>query len=141
MDTQKQIENYINGLPGPKRADIQGLHARMLQLLPKCRLWFLDGRDDTGKIFSNPQIGYGQQTLHHANGRTKEFYQIGISGNKTGISVYILGLEDKGYLPETYGKTMGKAHVTGYCIKFKTVGDIHRDTLESAILDGVGRTG
>ena len=141
MDIQKQIENYINGLPVQKRADIQALHKGILRLLPKCRLWFLDGRDDTGKIVSNPQIGYGQQTQHYADGRTKEFYQIGISGNATGISVYILGLKDKGYLPETYGKTMGKARVTGYCIKFKTLGDIHWETLESAILDGTARTG
>ena len=66
--------------------------------------------------------------------------KIGISANTTGISVYIMGLEDKKYLPETYGKTIGKASVTGYCIKFKTLKDINIDILEAAIRDGVEQT-
>ena len=57
-----------------------------------------------------------------------------------GISVYIMGIEDKKYLPETYGKIIGKASVSGYCIKFKTLKDINMDTLETAILDGVAKT-
>ena len=51
-----------------------------------------------------------------------------------------MGIEDKKYLPETYGKTIGKASVTGYCIKFKTLKDINIDTLEAAIRDGVEQT-
>jgi len=111
-----------------------------MQALPKCKLWFLDGKDDKGKIVSNPNIGYGLQTIKYADGKTKEFYQIGISANTTGISVYIMGIEDKKYLPDTYGKAIGKASVTGYCIKFKTLKDINIDTLETAIRDGVKQT-
>lgn len=66
-----------------------------------------------------------------------KFYQIGISANTTGISVYIMGIQDKNYLPETYGKTIGKASVTGYCIKFKALKDVNMDILEAAIRDGV----
>ena len=51
-----------------------------------------------------------------------------------------MGLEDKKYLHETYGKTMGKAMVNGYCIKFKMLKDINIDTLERAIRDGVEQT-
>jgi hypothetical protein len=57
-----------------------------------------------------------------------------------GISVYIMGIQDKKYLPETYGKTIGKASVTGYCIKFKTLKDINIDILNAAIRDGVKQT-
>ncbi len=112
----------------------------MLQALPKCKLWFFDGKDDKGKIVTNPQIGYGLQTIKYADGKTKEFYQIGISANTTGISVYVMGIEDKKYLPETYGKTIGKASVTGYCIKFKTLKDINLETLVAAVHDGVEQT-
>jgi len=140
MNIQKQIKEYINTQPEPKRADMDALHQRILQELPNCKLWFLDGKDDKGKIVSNPNIGYGLQTIKYADGKTKEFYQIGISANTTGISVYIMGLEDKKYLTETYGKTIGKASVTGYCIKFKTLKDISIDTLEAAIRDGVEQT-
>ncbi|MBK8484430.1 MAG: DUF1801 domain-containing protein [Saprospiraceae bacterium] len=140
MNIQEQIKKYIDGQAEPKRADIEALHKRILQALPNCKLWFLDGKDDKGKIVSNPNIGYGIQTIKYADGKTKEFYQIGISANTTGISVYIMGIEDKKYLPETYGKKIGKASVTGYCIKFKTLKDISIDTLEAAILDGVKQT-
>ena len=70
-------------------------------------------------------------------GTTREFYQIGLSANTTGISVYIFGIKDKTYLAKTYGKELGKATVTGYCIKFKTLKDINIDILEAAILHGV----
>jgi len=57
----------------------------------------------------------------------------GLSANKTGISVYILGIEDKKYLAETYGKGLGKASVTGYCIRFKALKNINLEILEAAM--------
>jgi hypothetical protein len=106
-----------------------------------CKLWFLDGKDDKGKIVSNPNIGYGSYTIKYADGTTRDFYQIGLSANTTGISVYIMGIKDKKYLANTYGKNLGKASVTGYCIKFKTIKDINVDILQEAIRDGVEITG
>ena len=140
MNIPEQIKLYIDSQPAPKRAEIESLHKRILQILPTCRLWFLDGKDDKGKVVTNPQIGYGIRTQKYTDGKTKEFFQIGISANTTGISVYIMGIEDKKHLPETYAKTIGKASVTGYCIKFKTLNDIDINTLETAIQDGVEQT-
>lgn len=140
MNLQEQIKAYIESQDEPKRADMQTLHQRILQVLPRSKLWFLDGKDCTGKVVTNPNIGYGQFTIHYKDGTTKEFYQIGISGNTTGISVYIMGLEDKKYLSKTFGTTIGKASVTGYCIKFKTLKDINIDILEEAIRNGVEQT-
>ena len=140
MNVQEEIKKYIDSLPDPKCSDIESLHKRILKLLPKCKLWFLDGKDEKGKIVSNPNIGYGLQTIKYADWKTKEFYQIGISANTTGISVYIMGIEDKKYLPETYGKIIGKASVTGYCIKFKTLKDINIDILDAVIRNGVEQT-
>jgi hypothetical protein len=140
MSIQDQIKKYIDSQPGEKRAEMEALHQRILRVLPKSKLWFIDGKDDKGKTVSNPSIGYGLQTIKHADGKTKEFYQVGISANTTGMSVYIIGLEDKKYLSETYGKTIGKASVTGYCIKFKTLKDLNIDTLEAAICDGTEQT-
>jgi hypothetical protein len=59
-----------------------------------------------------------------------------LSANTTGISVYILGIKDKKYLAKAYGKKLGKASVTGYCIRFKTLKDINIDVLEAAIRHG-----
>lgn len=137
MSIQEQIKNYIESQPEPKRNDMQELHRIILQVMPECTLWFLDGKDDKGKTVSNPNIGYGFQSIKYANGTTREFYQIGISANTTGISVYILGIKDKDYLAQTYGKELGKASVTGYCIKFKMLKDINIDILENAIIYGI----
>jgi hypothetical protein len=140
MSTQEQINAYIITQPEPKRSDMQALHNILLEIIPACKLWYLDGKDDHGKIVSNPNIGYGLQTINYANGKTRAFYQIGISANTTGVSVYILGVKDKKYLAQTYGKALGKASVTGYCIKFKTLKDINITTLEAAIRYGVEQT-
>lgn len=140
MNIQDQIKNYFSSLPETKRADMETLHQRIQQELPGSKLWFLDGTDDKGKVVSNPNVGYGLQTITYADGKTKPFYQVGISANSTGISAYIMGLEDKKYLPDTYAKTIGKATVTGYCIKFKKLTDIHIDILVAAIKDGVNKT-
>jgi len=51
--------------------------------------------------------------MTYADGKTKDFYQIGISTNTTGISVYIMGISDKTYLSQTYSGRLGKAKVTG----------------------------
>ena len=133
----EDIRQYVDSHPEPKRSEIQDLHDHILRMFPDCRLWFDDGKDEKGKVVANPAIGYGFQILRYANGKTKEFFRIGISGNTTGISVYILGIEDKKYLADTYGKALGKASVTGYCIKFKTVKDIHIEVLEAAIKYGL----
>lgn len=141
MKVQAQIKEYIASQPEPKRAELQALHQHILKALPKCTLWFLDGKDDKGKIVSNPNIGYGSYTIKYADGTTRKFYQVGLSANTTGISVYIMGIKDKTYLAQTYGKKLGKVSVTGYCIKFKTLKDINIDILEAAVRDGVEITG
>ena len=141
MNVQKQIREYLATQPEPKRSEMEQLHQMILAMMPGCKLWFLDGKDEKGKIVSNPNIGYGSQTTHNANGKSREFYQIGISGNTTGISVYIMGVTDKKYLAQTFGKALGKASVTGYCIKFKMLTDINIDGLKAAIRYGMEQSG
>jgi hypothetical protein len=136
MKVQEQIQKYIASQPEPKRSDMQALHGIILEAMPAGKLWFLDGKNSENKTVSNPNIGYGLHTMKYADGTTREFYQIGLSANKTGISVYILGIEDKKYLAQTYGKELGKASVTGYCIRFKTLKDINIEILEAAIRYG-----
>src|SRR6266853_3193076 len=136
MKVHEQIKKYITSQPEPKRSDMQELHRFILQVLPGCKLWFLDGKNSKNKTVSNPNIGYGLHTIKYADGTTREFYQIGLSANTTGISVYILGIEDKKYLAQTYGKKIGKASVSGYCIRFKTLKDINVEILEAAIRFG-----
>ena len=137
MNVQEQIKNYITSQPDQKRSDMQELHRLLLQIAPGCKLWFNDGKNSDGKTITNPNIGYGFYTIKYADGATREFYQIGVSANKTGLSVYVLGIKDKSRLASMYAEKIGKASVTGYCIRFKTLKDIHIDVLEDAIRFGL----
>lgn len=140
MNVQEQIKTYIASQPEAKRSDMQELHRLILKAMPGSKLWFLDGKNSENKTVSNPNIGYGSYTIKYADGKTREFYQIGLSANTTGISVYIMGIDDKKYLVDTYAKKIGKASVSGYCIKFKTITDINLDVLQVAIQSGVKLT-
>jgi hypothetical protein len=137
MNVQEQIEDYIASQPEPKRSDMQNLHLLTLQVSPECKLWFDDGKNSENKTIANPTIGYGFHTIKYADGKTRDFFQIGMSANKTGISVYILGIKDKAYLAQTYGEKIGKASVSGYCIRFKALKDINIDILEAAMRYGL----
>jgi hypothetical protein len=136
MSVEEQIHRYIAGLPEPKRGDVRALHELALKLSPGCRTWFLDGKNEQGKVVSNPNIGYGSSTIKHADGSEKEFYRVGLSANTSGISVYVMGLKDKTYLAKTFGKSIGKAKVTGYCIKFRALKDLDVDVLKAAMKHG-----
>jgi hypothetical protein len=136
VSVEAQIGAYLAGQPERKRSDMAALHRLMLAAAPGCRLWFLDGKDGAGRTVSNPNIGYGHQSMRAAGGRTRDFYQIGLSANTTGISLYIIGIEDRTWLARTYGERLGKASVTGYCIKFRTLADLDRKTLEEIVRFG-----
>ncbi|HJP82210.1 MAG TPA: hypothetical protein VJ835_01790 [Fimbriimonadaceae bacterium] len=136
MDIRAQIDDYIKSQSEAKSLEIQMLHDLIVAENRGGKLWFSDGRNEEGKIVSNPNIGYGAYTIKYADGSTKEFFRIGLSANKSGISVYVLGLDDKSYLTNMIGDTIGKASVTGYCIKFKSTNDIDTNVLMSAIRHG-----
>ncbi|MFC0426633.1 DUF1801 domain-containing protein [Chryseobacterium scophthalmum] len=133
MTIQEQIEEYITSHKEPKCSDLENLHQIILELMPKCKLWFLDGKNEENKTVSNPNIGYGIHLMKYADGKTRDFYKIGLSANTTGISIYIMGIEDKKYLANTFGEKIGKASVTSYCIKFKKLDGINIEVLKEAI--------
>ena len=140
MTLADQINRYLASIPEPKQTDMRRLHGAILEMNPGCDLWFLDGKDASGKVVSNPNIGYGRLSHRYADGKSKDFYQTGISANATGVSVYIMGMDDKKYLQGKYAHAIGKASITGYCIKFKALKDVDFDVLKAAIQDGMERT-
>jgi hypothetical protein len=139
MSVSEQIDRYIGDQSPAKSEELRELHRRILEISPDARLWFLDGRNDDGKVVSNPNIGYGEATLSYADGGSRPFYKIGLSANTSGLSVYVMGLKDKAYLSETYGSRLGKAKVTGYCIRFKSLADLDPGVFDEVVADALGR--
>ncbi len=133
MDIKTQIKEYINSQPEPKKSEMQELHILILQLMPKCKQWYFDGKNEDGKQVAHPTIGYGNYTITYKDGSTREFFRIGLLANPTGLAIHIMGLDDKKYLIDRYGKTIGKAKVGSYGITFKSIKEINLEILKEAI--------
>lgn len=140
MDIKSQIEQFISQQAESKQQDLLTLHALMNNILPTGKLWMEDGKNKEGKVVSNPTIGYGQQRMLLAKGKSREMFQIGISANSSGISIYLIGIRNKLDLEKQFGTKLGKAKVTGYCIKFKQLADLDLSVLEEAIRLGIQLT-
>lgn len=134
MDETTHIHSYLSTLPESKKSEMEELHSRILTLFPGCKLWFMDGKNNENKIVTNPNIGYGEYTITYADGKTRPFYKIGISSTSKGISIYLMGIENKNFLKESVGSRLGKAKISGYCISFKSLNEINLDVLDETIL-------
>jgi len=141
MEITAQINTYINKQPDATCADLHELHNLMLRWLPNSKLWFDEGLNAEGKVVTNPTIGYGAYMHNFADKSIREVFQIGISANTRGISVYIMGIRNTMNLAEIFGERLGKAKVTGYCIAFKKLEDINLDVFEEVVRRGVERSG
>ena len=140
METEGQIQEFILQQELVKQQDLISLHELMRSILPSGKLWMEDGKNEAGKVVTNPTIGYGQQTMLLAKGKSREMFQIGISANKSGISIYLIGIRNKLDLAQQFGARLGKVKVTGYCIKFKQLSDLDLCVLEEAIRMGIQLT-
>lgn len=140
METQGQILQFISLQENTKQKDLLALYELMRSILPTGKLWMEDGKNDAGKVVANPTIGYGQQTMLLAKGKSREMFQIGISANSSGISIYLLGIRNKLNLAQQFGLKLGKAKVSGYCIKFKQLADLDLSVLEEVIRLGIQLT-
>ena len=136
MEIERQILQFIALLEDSKQQDFLSLHKLMRSILPDGKLWMEDGKNEEGKVVTNPTIGYGQQTMLLAKGKSREMFQIGISSNTSGISIYLIGIRNKLDLADQFGHKLGKAKVSSYCIKFKQLVD-----LDFTVLEGVLRLG
>lgn len=135
MSIQTQIETYIESLVQPKQTDLRKLYSFIKNTLPQSNLSFLDGRDKTGKVVTNPNIGFGECVLNYADGSSRAFYKIGISATSKGLSIYIMGLADKNLLRNKLEDKLGKATITSYCISFKKLEDINQALLKEVLLE------
>jgi hypothetical protein len=140
MEIERQILKFIALQEDTKQQDFRSLHELMRSILPDGKLWMEDGKNEEGKVVTNPTIGYGQQTMLLAKGKSREMFQIGISANTSGISIYLIGIRNKLDLAEQFGQKLGKAKVSGYCIKFKQLADLDLTVLEEVLRLGIKLT-
>ncbi len=133
METKEQITSYLTTLPSHKGSELSELYQMILVKMGEPFLQFFDGKNEEGKVIANPTIGFGKCRLNYANGSFQDSFRLGISSNATGISIYITGLKDKNILQEKFGNRLGKAKITGYCVRFKKLGDLDKTVLAALI--------
>ncbi len=136
MDPNIQIKTFISSQIPSKQQDLLLLNELLLQLMPEAKRTFFDGLNEEGKVVANPTIGYGERTLYYVDGSSKDSFRIGVSANKTGISIYLIGLEDHDYLKKHFADKMGKASVSAYCIRFKSLKDLDLNVLKEVLTYG-----
>ena len=132
MTTEDQILHFISLQESSKQQDLLTLHELMTSILPNGKLWMEDGKNEEGKVVTNPTIGYGEFEQSYASGKKKKHFQIGLALTKHGISIYLLGIRGKLDLANLCTE-IGQAKVTGYCIQFKSITKIDMNILQRAI--------
>ena len=86
MDGRQAAQAVIDGLPEPRRAQMQHLHDVILDALP--------GIDVRVTDYSGPLIGYGWYEYSNSKGPAGEWFTAGIANRKAYISLYSMGTRD-----------------------------------------------
>lgn len=114
----KTPEEYFEELEEPRKSEVLKLHKLITKTVPKLKPFMLSGL-----------LGYGKIHYKYSSGREGDWFKIGLSSGKTGISVHVCAVDKGGYLAEQAKPKLGKATVGRSCIRFKKLEDINLDAL------------
>jgi hypothetical protein len=119
----KTPAEYIAAADETKQADLKKLHALIRKTLPELAPCMVHG-----------MIGYGPYHYKYASGREGDTARVALASNKTGFSVYVSAIDQKGrYLAEQAKAKLGKASVGKSCIRFKKLADVEIDALRDVL--------
>lgn len=133
MSTEEKISHHLTSLSSEKSIEFSRLYELIRSDLSGITVQYFDGKNEEGKVVTNPTIGFGKSRIHYAKGSFQDTFRIGICATSTGLSMYILGLEDKKFLQDFLGDRLGKAKITGYAISFKKMSEIDESVLRELI--------
>lgn len=137
MIASTNIKSYLDSLPENTKEELTFFHQQVLEKYPNCRIWFLDGKDASGKVISNPNMGYGSITLPTKTNINREFYKLGISANSKGFSIYFMGLTDRNLIQNHLGHFFPNSKITGYCLNLKSIKKVELAILDKLIQFGM----
>ncbi len=122
MKSLSTPERYIDATPEPKRSDLKELHALIRKTLPTLE-----------PAVGSGMIGYGKYHYRYESGREGDTFRVALSANKTGISLYVCAVDDRGFLVEQAATKIGKASVGKSCIRFKKLSDLDLGALADVL--------
>jgi hypothetical protein len=119
----KTPAEYIAAADEAKQGDLKKLHALIRKTLPDLKPCMVHG-----------MIGYGPYHYKYASGREGDTARVALASNKTGFSVYVSAIDQKGrYLAEQAKAKLGKASVGKACIRFEKLADLELDALRDVL--------
>ena len=115
-------DEFIDSLPPEVRADIAAVDAVISMAMKGASRTLWEGRfwGGTGQRI----IGYGDYAYRGPDGRTREWFVIGLAAQKKHLSLYVNAADDDGYLPARYSDRLGKVKVGSAVINFKSAADL-----------------
>jgi Domain of unknown function (DU1801) len=115
---KQRVGDYLASLPDDRRDTVTRVHEVVTQAVPELevRMW---------KSF----IGYGSYHYRYASGREGDWFPIGLTNNKSYVSLYFCAAEDDGYLAEKNEARLGKVSVGKSCVRFKRLDDLNLDVV------------
>lgn len=112
-------EEYIAAVDDARRDDIAALDALIRDVAP-----------DLPRYIQIGILGYGKRKIKYADGREEDWMRIGLSSNKSYISLYVASAAAEKYAPE-----LPKAKIGKTCIRFKRLSDLDESVLRKVIAE------
>ena len=82
---------------------------------------------------STHMSGYGPYHSVYESGRAGDSYRVALASNKTGFSIYVQAMDDKGYLAKQAKDRLGRASIGKACIRFKKPEDLDLKALADVL--------
>jgi hypothetical protein len=127
--TRRLLAAYDSRIAGEdtpeRRADLARLDRLIRDTLPELEVHESEGT-----------VGYGPFHYRYASGREGDAYRVSVASRKTGISLYVLALNEDGeYLAESRADRFPKANVGKSCVRFKRLDDLDEAALRDVLAE------
>jgi len=134
--TERDIDEFLDSLPEEVKGDMKALDKTLSKVMKGEVRELYEGKFWGGS--DQEIVGYGRTSSTRSDGRTIEYFLIGLAMQKNYISIYISAVEGREYLSEKYGKNVaspeGKVKVGKSSISFKSLADIDLEQLAALAL-------
>ena len=131
--SQTPPEEYLASLAPHQRPDVEQLDALLKRILAKQARTMWEGELWGGT--HQQIIGYGEYSYQRSDGKTVEWFMVGLTAQKNYVSIYVNATDSGGYITQRWTNRLGKVKVGASSISFKSVDDIDLDALSNMITE------
>ena len=113
---------FLAACPEPRRAQLTALHRLIRRVAPELK-----------PAVSGALLGYGPFHYRYASGREGDAFRFALANNKAAICLYVLAVDDAGYVAERYQDRLPRASIGKSCVRLKSVDGPELEVLEALL--------